>query len=165
MLWVRDLIFTALVPAVVAGYIPMTLDPTAQQQGGLWDAGWALIALGTLIYAMCLLRFLAAGGTPAIFFTRPLRHLIGEEPDRLVADGPYRFSRNRIYVGVLLVIFGQAVIFRSLTLASYGLGVFVVFHFVVVLLEEPHLRATVGPSYELYCRTTPRWLGLPHDAK
>ena len=161
MLWVRGLIFTVLVPAVVGVYIPVSLDPNAQRQGGAWDTGWALIALGTLIYAMCLLHFLAAGGTPAIFFTRPLRFLIGEEPSKLVSQGLYRFSRNPMYVGVLLVIAGQAVVFESRPLAVYAGAVFVCFHLVVVFVEEPHLRATRGPAYEMYCRTTPRWLGLP----
>jgi len=165
MLWLRGLIFTILFPAVVGVYIPMSLVPRAQRHGGAWDAGWGLLALGTFIYAMCLFRFLAAGGTPAIFFSRPLRFLIGEEPGKLVSQGLYRFSRNPMYVGVLLVIAGQTVVFESQTLAVYAVAVFVCFHLVVVFVEEPHLRATRGPSYDLYCRTTPRWLGLARQAR
>lgn len=161
MLWVRGLVFTVLVPAVVGFFLPSAVDPRAQFRGGFWNAGWLMVAAGTLIYALCLFRFLAAGGTPAIFFTRPLRFLIGEEPAGLVSGGLYRFSRNPMYVGVLLVVFGQAVLFASPPLASYGCAVFIVFHLVVVLVEEPHLRATRGSPYELYCRTVPRWLGLP----
>ena len=123
--------------------------------------GWAPIFLGALAYGLCLMRFLAAGGTPAIFFTRPLRFLIGEEPGSLVSQGLYRFSRNPMYVGVLLVVFGQAIIFGSPRIAAYGLLLFVCFHLTVVLLEEPHLRRTRGRSYELYCQTVPRWLGFP----
>lgn len=161
MLWVRGLIFTVLVPAVVAVYLPLTLDRSAQARGGAWNTGWAVIALGGCIYALCLFHFLAAGGTPAIFFTRSLRFLIGEEPVKLVSQGLYRFSRNPMYVGVWLVIAGQAVVFESRTVTVYACVVFVCFHLVVVLVEEPHLRATRGPAYESYCRTTPRWFGLP----
>jgi len=90
-------------------------------------AGWAPILAGTLIYALCLIRFLAAGGTPAIFFTRPLRFLIGEEPEGLVSGGLYRFSRNPMYLGVLMAVFGQAVLLGSPALAAYGCAVFVSF--------------------------------------
>lgn len=161
MLWIRGLLFTALVPAVVGFFLPSAVDPRAQRPGGIWDAGWLPIAAGTLIYALCLIRFLASGGTPAIFFARRLRFLIGEEPARLVPGGLYRFSRNPMYVGVLLVVLGQATLFASLLRAAYGCAVGIVFHLVVVFVEEPHLRAAHGRSYELYCSAVPRWLGLP----
>ncbi|MGA2434094.1 MAG: isoprenylcysteine carboxylmethyltransferase family protein [Bryobacteraceae bacterium] len=161
MLWIRGLIFTFLVPAVVGIFLPSVIDPHAQRQGGVWDVGWLLSATGTLIYALCLIRFLAAGGTPAIFFTRPLRFLIGEEPAGLVSNGLYRFSRNPMYVGVLLVVFGQAILFASPLIAVYCCAAFAFFHAIVVFVEEPHLRATRGHSYEIYCRAVPRWLGQP----
>ena len=165
MLWVRGLIFTVLVPAVVGVLLPSVIDPRAQRQGGFWDVGWLVVAAGTLIYSLCLIRFLTAGGTPAIFFTRHLRLLIGEEPTRLVSDGLYRFSRNPMYVGVLLVVFGQAVLLVSPLIAAYGCALFVFFHLIVVFVEEPHLQATRGPSYELYCRDVPRWLGLRSERR
>jgi protein-S-isoprenylcysteine O-methyltransferase Ste14 len=160
MLWVRDIVFTALVPAVVGFFLPSAIDPRARLRGGIWDAGWLLVAAGMLTYALCLIRFLTAGGTPAIYFARRLRLLIGEEPAGLVSGGPYRYSRNPMYLGVLLAVFGQAVLFASLRLAAYGCAVFLFFHLMVVLAEEPHLRATRGPSYDLYCRAVPRWLGV-----
>ena len=43
-----------------------------------------------------------------------------EEPDSLVHGGPYRFSRNPMYLGVLLVVFGQAAILASPRVAVYG---------------------------------------------
>jgi protein-S-isoprenylcysteine O-methyltransferase Ste14 len=79
----------------------------------------------------------------------------------LVSGGPYRFSRNPMYLGVLLVVFGQAVLFASPRLAAYGCAVSLFFHLMVVFFEEPHLRAARGRSYALYCRSVPRWLGLP----
>jgi len=161
MLWVRAVVFTVLVPGVVGFFLPSAIDPRARLRGGISDAGWLLVAAGMLIYALCLIRFLAAGGTPAIYFARRLRLLIGEEPAGLVSRGPYRFSRNPMYVGVLLAVFGQAVLFASPPLAAYGCAVFLFFHLMVVFVEEPHLRATRGRWYELYCRAVPRWLGWP----
>ncbi len=146
MLWLRGLVFTALVPAVVAYFLPRWLGFHAP----VWLAGWLLIIPGILIYALCLIRFLAAGGTPAIFFTRPLRFLIGETPAALVSEGLYRYSRNPMYLGVLLTIFGQGLII-------YGLIVWLCFHAVVVLLEEPQLRKQNGEPYDEYRRRVPRW--------
>src|ERR1039458_1630923 len=75
---------------VVGIFLPSVVDPRVQRHGGIWDAGWLVVAAGTLIYAFCLIRFLAAGGTPALFFTRHLRLLIGEEPARLVSSSEER---------------------------------------------------------------------------
>ena len=158
MLWLQGLIFTVLVPGVVAFYIPQTLR-RGPAPGGWWSLGWILFAAGAAIYTLCLFNFLSAGGTPAIFFTRHIRFLIGEEPAGLVSTGIYRFSRNPMYAGVLLTVFGQALLFASLRVAIYACVASLFFPCIVVFLEEPHLRATRGHDYEVYLRSVPRWLG------
>jgi non-heme chloroperoxidase len=159
MPWIRGTVFTVLVPGTIALYVPFRMAERLTPRGGFWEAGWLVSGVGALGYLWCLLGFLASGGTPAIFLTRPVRFLIGEEPRRLVQAGLYRYSRNPMYVSVLLVIFGQALRFGSWPIAEYGLLVWLGFHIVVVLLEEPHLREQRGPSYEEYCRHVPRWIG------
>jgi protein-S-isoprenylcysteine O-methyltransferase Ste14 len=156
--------FTVLVPGVVGFFLPSIADPSAQLQGGWWDTGWILVAAGSLIYALCLIRFLAAGGTPAIFFARHLRLLLGEEPAGLVSGGLSHFSRNPMYVGVLLVVFGQATLFASPIVAAYGCAVFLFFHSIVVFVEEPHLRATRGNSYDLYLQGGSPLVGPPEPS-
>ena len=158
--WIRGLIFTVLVPGTIALYIPHLLAEGLVAAGGLWQIGWLVSGVGALGYLWCFLHFLSSGGTPAIFFTRPVKFLIGEEPQRLVQGGLYRVSRNPMYVSVLLVIFGQALRFASAAIAEYGFMVWLGFHVVVVLLEEPHLHDERGPSYGEYCRRVPRWIGL-----
>jgi protein-S-isoprenylcysteine O-methyltransferase Ste14 len=160
LLWIRGLMFTALVPLVIAGWAPAAIDPFRRPRGGVWNAGWAPIVAGAAIYFVCLLRFLASGGTPAIFFTRPLRALIGEEPPHLVRGWLYRATRNPMYVGVVLAVFGQAIVCRSRAIAIYGAALWAAFHMVVVVLEEPHLRDLHGAEYEAYCRRVPRWLPM-----
>ena len=160
VLWIRGLIFTVLIPGVVGFLLPSMVDPRAHRGGGIWDAGWIAIAVGTLVYLWCLLLFLAAGGTPAIHLTRPVRFLIGEPPQGLLRGGLYRFSRNPMYMGVLTAIFGQAILFASPRIAAYGCVVLACFYSIVRLIEEPYLRSTRGPSYEEYCRTVPRWIGV-----
>ena len=96
------------------------------------------------------------------------RHLLHEAAEisprrrtgRLVQTGLYRVSRNPMYVSVLLAIFGQAIRFGSRQVAVYGLLVWLGFHIVVVLLEEPHLSEERGPSYDEYRRRVPRWLWI-----
>jgi protein-S-isoprenylcysteine O-methyltransferase Ste14 len=158
VLWLRGLVFTLLVPCVVGVYVPHLTYRNLNAPGGLCNAGWVVVGLGAGIYGVCLFAFLISGGTPAIFFTRHLSFVIGEEPRKLVRDGLYRISRNPMYVGVLLAVLGQAIVFASLRVAYYCAALWLLFHLVVVFLEEPHLRAERGPSYDEYCRQVPRWL-------
>lgn len=159
MPWIRGLIFTLLVPGVVAVVVPYAIDPDREAAGGWWWIGAPMVIAGTAVYSLCLAAFLTSGGTPAVYFTRKLRALIGEEPPRVVTHGLYRVSRNPMYLGVLTVVFGQAVLYRSVPVAMYGVILAVAFHLTVVFIEEPHLRKQRGQSYAEYCRRVPRWLG------
>src|SRR5262245_22282014 len=161
MLWIRGLIFTALGPVVIGVWVPSIVDPFRRLRHGAWDAGWALVAVGALMYVASLIRFLASGGTPAIFFTRVIGWLIGEEPPKLVQGWFYRATRNPMYVGVVSAIFGQAIVFASQPIAVHGATLWLFFHVIVVLVEEPHLRSLHGASYDEYCRRVPRWLVAP----
>ncbi|MGO9239804.1 MAG: methyltransferase family protein [Bryobacteraceae bacterium] len=160
VLWLRGAVFTILVPGVLAGYIPYRLRNAGQ--GGSWIglAGWAPVAAGAGLYLWCLSRFLLVGGTPAIHLTRPVRFLIGTPPPGLVRRGPYRFTRNPMYVAVVLMVLGQAALYGSWRVAVYGAGCWLAFYLIVVLVEEPHLRAVHGAAYDEYCQRTPRWIGL-----
>lgn len=158
-LWIRGLVFTLLVPCAVGGYVPYVIRGGSGARSGLWSFGWIFIVAGAFIYGSCLQSFLVSGGTPAVFFTRPLRFVLGEEPPKLVRLGLYRFSRNPMYVGALLAVFGQALIFASWDLVWYSVLLWLLFHLVVVILEEPHLRKERGASYDEYCRQVPRWVG------
>jgi protein-S-isoprenylcysteine O-methyltransferase Ste14 len=163
LLWIQGLIFSVLVPGVVAFYVPQTLLGGHAAAGSWWSLGWILFAIGAAVYTMCLVSFLAAGGTPAIFFTRHIRAVLGEEPKEVVSKGLYRYSRNPMYVGVITAIAGQAIVYRSRGIALYALIAALTFHCVVVFLEEPHLARARGPAYDDYRRRVPRWLGLPRS--
>jgi protein-S-isoprenylcysteine O-methyltransferase Ste14 len=159
MLWLRGLLFTVLVPFVVAYVVPQDLRGSRLVAPGFWQTGYILVGVGVVLYFWCLLCFLLAGGTPAVFFTRHLSFLIGREPPKVVKSGPYRFSRNPMYVSVLAAIFGQVLLYRSSRILVYGACAALVFHLVVVFLEEPHLRKTRGPEYHAYLQHVSRWLG------
>lgn len=161
MLWLRGVLFTILVPGVVGAYLPYLVSHRHGLSGGWFALGWLLVVPGTILYGSCLIQFLLSGGTPAIFFAAPLRFLLGEEPARLIGNGFYRYSRNPMYLGVGIAVFGQAVLYASWPIAVYGAVLGVFFELVVVFLEEPHLRKTRGQAYLEYCRRVPRWLRLP----
>ena len=80
------------------------------------------------------------------------------QPRELVVSGLYRFVRNPMYDGALLVLFGHVLWFPSLSLHVCPIIFFVSFHLFVVLYEERTLRKTFGAAYEQYCRDVPRWL-------
>jgi len=160
MLWLRGLLFT-LGPCLFWGLVPYLLSGSRTLQPGLWRLGWIPLCLGIAVYLSCLFNFLAAHGTPAPFFTRHMRGVIGEEPTGLVCAGLYRFSRNPMYVGMLFVILGEALLFASSWVALYGLASWILVHLGVVRVEEPHLRAKHGQAFDDYCRRVPRWLGVP----
>jgi protein-S-isoprenylcysteine O-methyltransferase Ste14 len=109
------------------------------------------IACGAAVAVWSSVGFALRGlGTPAPF----------DPPRRLVVWGPYRWVRNPIYVGGFVIILGQLMLFRhwSLRLFATTAAFVVLFHFGVVLLEEPQLRRRFGPEYDDFCRHVPRWI-------
>jgi protein-S-isoprenylcysteine O-methyltransferase Ste14 len=161
MLWLRLIIFTFLIPGTVAGYIPHQLINSVPES---WDkptlkwGGLIVIIIGVIIYLICAVSFVIKGlGTPMIWFGKPLKVLVGEEPKKLVASGIYKYSRNPMYAGVLLTVLGQALFFQRLILVHYFIFLFIFFHLVVIMIEEPHLRKKFGKEYEEYRKKVRRW--------
>ena len=62
-----------------------------------------------------------------------------------------------MYIGVVIAIVGQALLFGSITLLGYAVLVWMFFHGFVVLYEEPTLQRTFGLSYERYRAEVGRW--------
>ncbi len=162
-LTVRAIVFSLLIPGTVGGLIPHLLSssyPYTIDLGSLRYSGIVLIGVGLIFYLASLLRFVIEGrGTPAIWFTRKLRSVIGEEPTSLVTHGIYLYSRNPMYLGVLSVVAGTGVLRQSPVVMTYAVFLFVAFHCVVVFIEEPHLRKKFGASYESYLVKVSRWFG------
>jgi protein-S-isoprenylcysteine O-methyltransferase Ste14 len=112
---------------------------------------WIVVVIGAVIGVPCVLSFAWRGlGTPAPF----------DPPRKLVVTGPYRWVRNPMYVGMGIVMLGEALVYPSLTrvmLVELGVALVLVSIFVVVF-EEPVLRRTFGRDYEEYCRNVRRWI-------
>ena len=78
-------------------------------------------------------------------------------PKRLVTQGLYRFSRNPMYLSVLLILAGWALMFSSRTLWVYAVVIAIAFHLRVVLGEEPWLAQTHGEEWTAYRSKVSRW--------
>jgi protein-S-isoprenylcysteine O-methyltransferase Ste14 len=159
--WFRLILFTILVPGTVAGYVPYLLMQTVPPSWNKPELKWigiVLVAVGIIIYLICAISFLLKGlGTPSTWFTGPLKHLIGDEPKKLVASGIYKYSRNPMYVGVLIVVLGEALFYQRIILVHYFIFLFILFHLFVIMIEEPHLKKKYGQEYEEYRKKTRRW--------
>src|SRR5215211_8950746 len=82
----------------------------------------------------------------------------GENPSSLVVECPYSYSRNPIYLGLLLVIAGVAITLSSLTALVAPLIFYLVVNSIVILFEEKKLLKNFGPSYESYRKSVRRWI-------
>jgi protein-S-isoprenylcysteine O-methyltransferase Ste14 len=65
-----------------------------------------------------------------------------------------------MYVGVLLILVGWSIAFRSTSHLAYAALVLVAFHLRVVLAEEPWLARTFPAAWQAYSASVPRWVGL-----
>ena len=160
LLLLKNLTFTLLVPGTVAVLIPYRLASRAPLGPGFGPVRLAVaipaFILGGVIYAWCLWDFATAGrGTPA-----PI-----DPPKDLVVRGLYRYVRNPMYLGVLLVVGGWAALSGSWSVLAYGIAMALLFHFFVLLVEEPTLRRQFGSAYDAYCGRVGRWLPAPQKGQ
>ena len=82
----------------------------------------------------------------------------GARPTVLVTDGWYARTRHPLLLGVVAILFGEAVFFSSLALLGYALAYWAWLAAFVAVREEPHLRQAFGSRFERYRREVPRWI-------
>lgn len=144
--------FFIAAPGVVAGLVPWLLT---DRWGLPWSSVPGFVPLGGIVVmaaAAALLhafaRFALEGlGTPA-----PVA-----PTEKLVIGGIYRHVRNPMYVAVLAIILGQALLFSSWMLAAYAVIAAAAMASFVRLYEEPTLARRYGAEYETYRRAVPGW--------
>lgn len=110
--------------------------------------------LGVLFCGLGLLLLLWS----LVSFGKSFRVGIDEnQPDKLVTDGIFAYSRNPIYVAFALILLGQFLIFPNWVLLLYLGGAVWLFHR-QVLREEAYLKQHYGEEYAQYCRRVRRYL-------
>jgi protein-S-isoprenylcysteine O-methyltransferase Ste14 len=146
-------IFLVLAPGVVAGFVPWLLTEWHRLPLApiliFRAAGALLILAGSVLLLDAFARFALQGsGTPA-----PVA-----PTDRLVIGGAYRFVRNPMYLAVLAIILGQALLFGRAVLLLYAAAFTAAVLAFVRGYEEPTLSRRYGAEYEAYRRAVPAWL-------
>ncbi|MBW3569922.1 MAG: isoprenylcysteine carboxylmethyltransferase family protein [Gemmatimonadetes bacterium] len=154
----RHLLSILLLPFTVVVVVPWWLLGTADASAGsgtpalAWLSrapGAVLFAAGFALFAWCVALFARVGrGTLAPW--DPTR--------RLVAVGPYRHVRNPMISGVLLMLVGEALLWRSGALALWAGAFLLTNHTYFVVAEEPGLERRFGDSYRAYRAHVPRWI-------
>ena len=76
----------------------------------------------------------------------------------LVVQGMYRYVRNPMVLGVLLVLVGETLVFSSIMLLVWSGVFFVGNHIYFIRSEEPGLVKRFGEEYVIYRENVPRWL-------
>lgn len=154
-LLLRNLLFTILQPGIVGIVIPYLILRGEERRffPELWTVahllGGTMILLGASVVLICILRFATEGrGTLS-----PL-----DPTKKLVAHGLYRYSRNPMYVGMMILLFGEALFWWSPALFVYGVVVFLSFNLFIILHEEPRCRRVFGTEYDEYCARVRRWV-------
>jgi protein-S-isoprenylcysteine O-methyltransferase Ste14 len=148
---VGSAVFLVLAPGVVAGLVPWWL--TGWRMGAAFPApveitGAVLAAAGAAVLLTEFAQFAMQGrGTPAP----------SAPTEQLVVRGLYRYVRNPMYLAVLAVITGQALLLSRPVLLGYAAAVAAAFIAFVYGYEQPTLTRRYGAQYQAYQRTVPGW--------
>jgi protein-S-isoprenylcysteine O-methyltransferase Ste14/pimeloyl-ACP methyl ester carboxylesterase len=145
----RALLAFLALPGLVAFAVPLLIAWPRVREGSFNVLALVLLIPGITLLLWCVRDFFVTGkGTLAPW----------DPPRKLVSSGPYRFSRNPMYVGVSLILLGWAVAFGLRGLLVYALIVMAGFHLHVVFFEEPWLARTHDRRWSDYRARVPRWL-------
>ena len=142
-------------PPVVAGLwllagiaLQRAVPAAPRLRGPTRWAGLIPVGAGLLLVAWALGLFRRRGTTFEPF----------GRPAALVTDGPYRFSRNPMYLALLLVLLGCAVLAGSALTFTAPVGFLLAMNATQIPREEAALEAAFGPAYLAYRRRVRRWL-------
>lgn len=125
------------------------LWPLVQLINGWWRcSGVVLMLLGLLLTSAAACEFRRAG----------TGFRLKDGGASLVTSGPFRYSRNPIYLGMLLWLFGLAALLGSLMAFLFPLIMFILANFLLISPEERKLQDTYGEAFTRYRQRVRRWV-------
>lgn len=111
--------------------------------------GMIMIFLGLIIFLKTIFLFhFVGGGTLAPW----------APTQKLIINGPYKYSRNPMFLGIFIILLGESLTFHSSNIFLWMLGFMVIANGFVFLYEEPSLKKRFGEKYENYKENVPRWI-------
>ena len=145
----RALIAFLVLPGIAGIIMPPLIAAFDPWRGASVWQGSILMVAGLVLLLWCVRDFYVRGkGTLAP----------SDPPQNLVVVGLYRHMRNPMYVGVLTLVIGWAVIVGSFLVALYSVVLAIGFHIRVVVYEELWLRLQFGDDWAHYCTNVARWI-------
>jgi protein-S-isoprenylcysteine O-methyltransferase Ste14 len=122
---------------------------------GLGSANGTALATGL---AFVLIGFALAAWSARAFHLAGTSVVPGDTAAALVTSGPYKITRNPIYIGFILVYFGLAIILTSMWMLLLLIPVLFILQRGIVEREEAYLEREFGDAYRKYKAKVPRWL-------
>lgn len=117
----------------------------------IWNlAGFLGVAIGLGLYIWCL---------TVHFLDYPSSVRVGFAPPNLVVAGPYRLSRNPMYLSALVAWFGWTIFYGSPAVLIAFAILWTVFALRVIPMEERQLQDLFGEDYIEYMHLVRRWFG------
>ena len=156
-LFIRFL-FSLILPIIVTVLIPLLAILSFNNHLLAFNSAisGAILAIGT---------FLIVLGLGFVIYTNQAFFRIGkgtlapwDPPKKLVVAGAYRYVRNPMISGVLMIVLGETLIFASIELFILFILFFIVNHIYFVYSEEPGLIKRFGNDYDIYKKNVPRWI-------
>lgn len=151
---IRNLFYTFLQPGTVVGLIPYLIVRGRLED--VFNEKWSLLqnisliafVIGLIIMLWCIWDF-ANKGRGTISPADPTKQLI--------TSGLYRYSRNPMYIGVIVMLVSEALFFNQLNLWIYMCLMIVAFNVFIRWHEEPRLEDNFGEEYITYMKKVRRW--------
>lgn len=140
------LVFLLLAVAVPLGLMLPIAGPFSWP---LRLAGLAPVGLGLALTVPSALHFERIGTNIMTF----------NDPGLLVTSGHFRFTRNPMYLGFLLVLIGAALLVGSLSVWLAPVVFWIAAQFWYIPFEEQRMEATFGSTYDAYRGRVRRWIG------
>ena len=111
-------------------------------------AGVLILACGVSLVASARILFKRTGQNPIPWKPTP----------ELILQGPYRFTRNPMYVGITLFVIGLGLAVNNLWISLFAAPALLVVHFIAVLPEERYLAEKFGENYRSFLAQVRRYL-------
>lgn len=148
----RHLLSILILPTTVTVVVPyfiVSSRSSNRMEPTTLAIGLMLMAAGLSLVVMTV-RFFVTIGKGTLAPWDPTR--------RLVVTGVYRYVRNPMISGVLMILFGEAIALRSPGVLRWATGFLVLNALYIPLIEEQGLVRRFGEQYVEYRRNVPRWI-------